>query len=100
MWQQQDRPAPQQNEQSLAEMPQLTPIIIVEFYLLPKKHGRNDKKDGDESWTQPPKPILQGLCRIIERPSMNTHDAYAANELEQVKIRIIFLFHIKYVSIR
>ena len=33
MWQDYNRPTPQQDEQSLAEMPQLIPIIIVEVYI-------------------------------------------------------------------
>lgn len=57
MRQENNRPTPQQDEQSLAEMPQLAPIIIIEFYLLPEKHRRNHKEDGNEDRAQPPKPI-------------------------------------------
>ena len=57
MWQDYNRPTPQQDEQSLAEMPQLIPIIIVEVHLLPEKHRRNHKEDGNEDRAQPPKPI-------------------------------------------
>ena len=46
MWQDYNRPTPQQDEQSLAEMPQLIPIIIVEVHLLPEKQGGNNEEYG------------------------------------------------------